>query len=137
MAPANLIAVSAAIGLLLGIAHLVLTFFTSMLRPRDPELEARMKAVSPVITTQTTMWKAWIGFNASHGFGAIGFGSVYGYLALVHPALLLGSGFLAGVGGLLLFGYVILARNYWFSVPFRGALIAFILYAAGFAATLA
>jgi hypothetical protein len=27
------------------------------------------------------MWKAWVGFNASHSYGAILFGLVYGYLA--------------------------------------------------------
>ena len=25
-----------------------------------------LRAVSPVITRETTMWQAWIGFNASH-----------------------------------------------------------------------
>ncbi len=28
-----------------------------------------MQQVSPVITRQTTMWKAWVGFNASHSYG--------------------------------------------------------------------
>jgi hypothetical protein len=33
------------------------------------------------------MWKAWIGFNASHAYGAIFFGLIYGYLALEHSLL--------------------------------------------------
>lgn len=137
MMPRILIAASASIPLALGIAHLVFTFFGPKLRPRDPALEARMKEVSPVITSQTTMWKVWIGFNASHSFSAILFGSVYGYLALVQPAVLFHSGFLAILGGLFLLVYLILARKYWFSAPFRFLVVASILYAAGFVATLA
>ena len=90
-----------------------------------------MAEVSPVITTQTTMWKAWIGFNASHSYGAILYGLVYGYLALIHAQLLFGSTFLLGVGALLLVGYVFLGRRYFFSIPYRGILIATASYAAG------
>jgi hypothetical protein len=28
-----------------------------------------MKSISPMLTRETTMWKAWIGFNASHSSG--------------------------------------------------------------------
>jgi hypothetical protein len=47
-----------------------------------------------VLTRQTTMWRAWIGFNASHSMGAVFFGLVYGYLALLHVELLFRSPFL-------------------------------------------
>lgn len=137
MMPRIFIAASASIALALGIAHLVFTFFGPKLRPRDPALEARMKEVSPGITSQTTMWKVWIGFNASHSFSAILFGSVYGYLALVQPAMLFHSAFFPVLGGLFLLVYLILARIYWFSAPFRYLVIASILYAVGFIATLA
>jgi hypothetical protein len=123
-----LIAASAAIILLLGLAHLLYTFYGPMLLPRDPELQTRMQEVSLVITRQTTMWKAWIGFNASHSYGAILFGAVYGYLALVHSAFLFQSTFLLLLGLLLLFGYVFLAKRYWFSIPLRGILLATFLY---------
>jgi len=137
MTPSIFIAASAAIALTLGIAHLVFTFSGSKLRPREPALEVRMRAVSPVITSQTTMWKVWIGFNASHSCSAILFGSVYAYLALAQPALLFQSAFFAILGGLFLLVYLILAKTYWFSTPFRCLVIASILYAAGFIATLA
>lgn len=123
-----LIAASAAIILLLGLAHLLYTFYGPMLLPRDPELQTRMQEVSLVITRQTTMWKAWIGFNASHSYGAILFGAVYGYLALVHSAFLFQSTFLLLLGLLLLFGYVFLAKRYWFRIPLRGILLATFLY---------
>ena len=119
---------SAALLLLLGLLHLLYTFHGPTLRPRDAELQERMASVSPVITRETTMWKAWVGFNASHSFGAILFGLVYGYLALVHPAFLFGSVFLLVVGLAMLSGYAFLGRRYWFSVPFRVILLSLILY---------
>ena len=128
--PSTLIAVSAAIILLLGLLHLRYTFYGRKLLPRDPELLARMREVSPVITRQTTMWKAWIGFNASHSFGAILFGLVYGYLSLVHATFLFQSTFLLLLGLALLLGYLLLAKSYWFSIPLRGILLATVLYAA-------
>jgi len=89
-----------------------------------------MKNVSPVLSRETTMWKAWVGFNASHACGAILFGLVYGYLALAHGAFLLQSHFLLLLGLALLAGYAILGKLYWFSVPFRGIVVAAALYAA-------
>jgi len=126
-----LIATSASIVWALGGLHWVYTFRSSKLHPRDPELEARLRAVSPVITRETTMWKAWIGFNASHALGAVLFGSVYGYLALAHGAFLFGSPFLCIVGALLLAAYLVLAKLYWFRVPFLGILVALVCYVAG------
>ena len=130
----SLLAAGAAIILLLGLAHLLFTFRGPKLHPRDAALEARMKEVTPVLTRQTTMWKAWIGFNASHSYGAIFFGLVYGYLALAHAALLFQSEFLLLAGLGLLLGYVFLARAYWFSIPLRGIAAATLLYLAALAA---
>ena len=110
--------------------HLLYTFRGNKLHPRDSALEARLKEVSPVITRETTMWKAWIGFNASHSYGAILFGLVYGYLALFHGAFLFGSPFLLVLGLVLLAGYAFLGRAYWFSVPFRGIVLSTALYVA-------
>ena len=89
---------SAAIILVLGCVHLLYTFFGPKLLPRDPGVIASMKATTLVITRETSVWNAWIGFNASHSMAAILFGLVFGYLALVHPALLFGSTYLQLVG---------------------------------------
>jgi len=125
-----LISASAAIILLLGLVHLLYTYRGNKLHPRDAALQARLKEVSPVITRETTMWKAWIGFNASHSYGAILFGLVYGYLALAHASFLFQSTFLLVLGLLLLAGYVFLGKVYWFSVPFRGIVLSTVLYVA-------
>ena len=128
-----LVCTSAAIILLLGLIHLVYTFRGRKLHPRDADLHARMMEVSPVITRETTMWKAWVGFNASHSYGAILFGAVYGYLAAAHGAFLFQSPFLLLSGLLLLGGYVFLGKVYWFSVPYRGIVLATAFYAAALA----
>ena len=125
-----LVAASATIILLLGLVHLVYTFHGRKLHPRDADLETRLKEVSLVLTRETTMWRAWVGFNASHSFGAILFGAVYGYLAVVHSAFLFQSPFLLLLGLLFLAGYVFLGKLYWFSVPFRGIVLATVLYVA-------
>jgi hypothetical protein len=90
-----------------------------------------------VITRETTVWKAWIGFNASHSLGAMLFGAVYADLALAHPAVLWSSPVLLASGGALLAAFAWLARRYWFSVPFRGVVLALLLYLAGVASALA
>jgi hypothetical protein len=124
----SLVLASAAITALLGAIHLLYTFRGPKLLPRDPELQARMQQVSPVITRQTTMWKAWIGFNATHSIGPILFGAVYGYLALVHGGFLFASVFLQALGGIVLAGYVVIARLYFFRIPFIGMLLASACY---------
>jgi hypothetical protein len=121
---ASLVTASAAIVALLGTAHLLYTFHGSKLSPRDPELQTRMQQTSLRITRQTTMWKAWIGFNASHGCGLLLFGAVYGYLALTQADLLFRSVFLGGLGLLSLFAYAVLAKQYFFRAPFRAVVLA-------------
>jgi len=128
MFASSLTAASAAIILLLGLIHLLYTFRGRRLHPRDAQLEQRLREVSPIITHETTMWNAWVGFNASHSFGAILFGLIYGYLSFAHDAFLFRAPFLLLVGLLLLAGYVFLGKRYWFSVPYRGIVLATVLY---------
>jgi hypothetical protein len=130
----SLVAASAAIVLLLGLVHLLYTLRGTKLFPRDRELRARMQAVSPAITRQTTMWKAWVGFNASHSVGLIVFGAVYADLALAHDEVLFGSPFLLVLGLLVLLGYALLARAYFFRTPLRAMMLATVLYAMALAA---
>jgi hypothetical protein len=120
---------SACIILLLGTVHLTYTFVGPKLRPRDATLEAAMREGHPRITNETTVWRAWIGFNASHSMGAILFGLIYAFLALAHPQLLFESAYLLAVGFALLLGYLALGKLYWFRVPFAGISIALLCYA--------
>ena len=124
----SLMAGSAGIILALGLLHLLYTFRGRKLHPRDDTLKERMKEVSPYITPETTVWKMWIGFNASHSCSAILFGLIYGYFALHHSVFLFQSPFLLVIGSLFLTGYVFLAKVYWFSIPFRGIVLSTALY---------
>ncbi len=126
-----LISVSASIMLALGAVHLTYTFASRKLHPKDQNTAVLMQASSPVISGRTTMWKAWIGFNASHSFGAILFGLFYLYLAQAAPGLLTASLFLQLVGALALAAYAVVAKSYWFRTPLLGIVLAFSLYLAG------
>lgn len=132
-AAAWLIAASAALVAALGLAHGWFTFRGRHFHPRDAALQQRMQEVAPVLTRQTTMWRAWVGFNASHSLGALLFGAVYANLALAHGPVLFGSPFLLGLGAATLAAYALLARRYWFRLPLRGLLLAGLLYALGWA----
>lgn len=112
----------------LGLIHLVYTFRTDKFEPRDAELGKRLREVAPVLTTQTTMWRAWVGFNASHSLGAILFALFYGYLALFEIDFLLSSVFLVVLSVVTLVSYLLLARAYWFSAPYRGIALSTALF---------
>ena len=132
MIPRILISACAAITLYFGSVHLEITFFTDQLTPVDGQLETAMKHVAAHISSETTMWKTWVGFNVSHSMGLMLFGLVYGYLTVYRWDVLQKSYFLAGLGLVVLVSYVVLARVFWFSDPFIGASVATLLYVAGF-----
>lgn len=121
-------ATSAGVLFILGTLHLIYTFVGPKLAPRDPALQIRMNEVSPVISKETTMWRCWVGFNASHSMAAMLFGLVYGYLAIAHSILLFSSPYLLAVGLLTVIGFFILGKLYWFSVPFIGISISLVCY---------
>jgi hypothetical protein len=128
-----LMVVSAVIMLALGAAHLIYTFWGPMLTPRDPALQVSMSQVSPVITRETTMWRAWVGFNATHSMSLILFGLIYGFLAIGHSKLLFESPFLLIVGLAMLGGFLVLGKVYFFSIPFTGISISLVSYVASIA----
>jgi len=114
----------AAIFLVLGILHLVYTFFTNKFDPRNSHAREEMQNTSPRITGETTMWKAWIGFNASHSAGAIFIGLVNIILAGDHFYIIENSLPLTLLTILTAAFYLWLGKKYWFSIPFTGLLIA-------------
>jgi hypothetical protein len=120
--------VSAGIILTLGVIHLVYTFWGPNLTPREPALQMSMEQVSPVVTKETTMWRCWVGFNASHSMGLILFGLVFGFLALARGEILFQSAFLLVVGLAMLGGMVVLSKLYFFSVPLIGVSISLVCY---------
>ena len=133
MAAKILMVLSASIVLTLGVMHFVYTFRGPSLTPRDPALQISMSETSPVITQETTMWRCWVSFNASHSMGLILFGLVFGFLALAHDQLLFQSPFLLAVGLAMLGGLVVLCKAYFFSSPLIGVSISLACYVASIA----
>ena len=133
MAAKLLMVVSASIMFTLGIIHFVYTFWGPKLTPRDSALQISMNQISPVITEETTIWRCWVGFNASHSMGLLLFGLVFGFLAVAHGQLLFQSPFLLFVGLVMVGGVVVLCKIYLFSVPFAGTSISLICYVASIA----
>ena len=126
-----LVCLSALVIAMLGVAHLFYTFSGKKLVTRDADLQTAMKADSPGISSETTMWKAWIGFNASHSLGTMLFGLIYSYLAMAQPDLLFGSVYLSVVGFAMLVSLLVLGKRYWFSVPYRGIVFSLACYTVG------
>ena len=137
MIATTLMVASAAIPFAIGALHLVYTFAGPKLTPRDPALQASMREVSPVITRETTMWRCWVGFNATHSMGLMLFGLIYGFLAVAHGDLLFDSMYLLAVGLLTLGGFVALAKAYFFSIPFICLSIALVCYVVSIVVALA
>ena len=128
-----LMVVSASIILMLGIIHLTYTFWGPKLTPRAAALQASMNQVSPVVAKGTTMWRCWVGFNASHSMGLILFGLVFGFLALAQAELLFQSTFLLIVGLAMLAGLMVVSKLYFFNVPFVGITVSMACYIASVA----
>jgi hypothetical protein len=128
-----LMVLSASIVFTLGVVHLAYTFWGLKLTPRDPALQISMSQISPVITKETTMWRCWVGLNASHSMGLILFGLVFGFLALARGQFLLQSPFLLVVGLAILIGFVALCKVYFFGVPLTSISISLACYIAGIA----
>lgn len=126
-----LIAASASIVGVLGTIHMLYTFRGNKLDPRDPAVRAAMERTHPVITRQTTVWRATKGFNASHSLGLIAFAGVFIHLALWRSNVLAASPFLLIFGMGVLLAYLVLARQYFFSIPFSGIAFACALFATG------
>ncbi len=109
---------------ILGSIHLFYTFFTDKFHAKDKTLVASMKISSPILTGETTMWKAWIGFNASHSGGAIFIGVINLFLVDQVSDLVFGQPFFFCFNILTVGFYLWLASKYWFKIPFYGILIA-------------
>ncbi|WKE64255.1 hypothetical protein PVT67_11190 [Gallaecimonas kandeliae] len=127
MAQILLIAGAAIFGIL-GTIHLLYTFFTEKFSPYDRAVADAMKSTSPRLTKETSIWRAWIGFNASHSLGAMLLAAVYIPLAAGHFALIAGSLWFSLLPVVLSAAYLYLAKQYWFRVPFFGILISLLCF---------
>lgn len=118
-----LLIVGASIFGVLGTIHLVYTFFTNKFEAYDSSVTEAMKSTSPRITRETTIWDAWVGFNASHSLGAMLVAGIYVPLTLFNFSVIQQSIWFSVLPVIIGVSYVALAKKYWFKIPFIGVLI--------------
>jgi len=114
--------------LLLGSIHMFYTFFTNKFSSNNENLITEMKKSSPILTNETSIWRAWVGFNASHSSGAIFIGVINFLIAANYFESFLSNNFYYIFNIITILFYLILAKKYWFKVPFIGILITLICY---------
>ena len=119
-----LLLAGAAIFAVLGALHLAYTFVGTRLQPKDPAAIAAMQATHPRLTRETTVWRAWIGFNASHSLGAIVFAAFVIGLAGWRMDVLRDTPAFAWLAAGNAVAWLVLAWRYWFRIPRIGLLIA-------------
>ena len=119
-----LIITGASIYGLLGFAHLLFTFFTNKFDAFNSDVTESMKGTTPVLTKETTMWEAWVGFNASHSLGAILIAAVYIPLAAFNMDVISENIYYSILLVIISLAYLGLAHRYWFKVPLLGIAVA-------------
>lgn len=118
-----LIIIAASIFGLLGAVHLFYTFATNKFTPYNLSVKEAMEGISPVLTKETTIWKAWVGFNASHSLGALLVPAFYIPLAMSHFTIIEESLWFSWLPVGVSLSYLYLAKKYWFKIPFIGILV--------------
>ncbi len=124
----SLIIIGASIFGILGVAHLIYTFFTNKFDAFDPSVTDAMKGTTPVLTKETTIWKAWIGFNASHSLGAMLVAAFYIPLAIWHFNVIQEAVWFSLLPVMIGISYLFLAKKYWFKIPFIGVSISTVCF---------
>lgn len=119
-----LLVTGAAVFGVLGLLHLAYTFFTTKFDPYDASVADAMRNTSPRISRQTTMWRAWIGFNASHSLGAIVFAAMVVVLAARRMDVIVDAPVFAWIAAGNGLAYLALAKRYWFRIPLIGIALA-------------
>lgn len=132
-----IIAAGASIFVVLGALHFRMTV-ADLKEPRK-FVPAKRELLEELKATRINMrkdvknfWMSYLGFHFSHSVGVIFYGLVVIYCALVRPDIL--SDVMVRMV-IVIFGgsYVLMARAFWFIIPFAGALIGVSLIAAGMA----
>lgn len=128
---ALLYAAGGAIFCVLGTMH-ALYMLLDLRRPRrlvpgDPALLAAMSGSRVRLAgAATDMWRAWVGFNLSHGLGAL----LFGAMVIAWPVVAPGHHALAWLPAVVAASYLAIGLRFWFSVPNLGIAAATIALAA-------
>jgi hypothetical protein len=121
--------------LVLGLLHTAYTiadiYNPQKLIPHKSGVMGLMKESTLALTKETDMWRAWVGFNISHGIGLLLFSIIYLYLSILHISFLENSQFLLSVAPVIALIYFILSKKYWFSIPSAGSAIGLLCFVTG------
>lgn len=109
--------------LALGVVHLIFTLFTNKFSSQNTATMDAMAADFPILTKETSIWKAWIGFNASHSSGVLFMGLINLIIASQYFELYQKSIALLLLNDAACLFYLYLAKKYWFKAPFQGIFV--------------
>ena len=113
--------------ILLGAAHVFATPHHTDdrkgLSPSDPQLAESMRQATLQLTRRTDMWRAWVGFNLSHGLGALVFGSFVVFIGRDQTTFAAEAHLFVPFAALASAAYLVLALRYWFRIPIIGCAI--------------
>lgn len=121
--------------LVLGLLHTAYTisdtYNPKKLIPYKPGIMGLMKESTLAITKETNMWRAWVGFNISHGVGLLFFSATYLYLSILHINFLENSLFLLSAAPVISLIYLFLSKKYWFRIPATGSAVGLLCFVTG------
>ena len=127
--------------ILLGAIHIIYILIDiktpRKLVPFDDGVRILMRKSTLKLTRQTTMWRAWLGFNLSHGIGVLFFGLIYLIFAVLDFGVLVRITPLLYLATLVALCYLILSIKYWFHIPAIGAGIGFACFVVALFLTIA
>ena len=98
--------------------------------PVDDHVQEVMNRTALRLSHQTTMWKAWLGFNLSHGLGLMFFGLASFLIAAHDFDLILKLRPLLLVVIVTAAIYLLLAIRFWFRGPVVGSAIGLVFFVA-------
>ena len=111
--------------ILLGAIHILYSvrdaWSPKKLTPYDDSVRVSMQRSTLALTRQTTMWRAWLGFNISHGIGVLFFGLIYLTLAISDFALITRITLLQYFALTVSVSYLVLSVKFWFHIPTIGS----------------
>lgn len=97
------------------------TFFAPQEASLRPGLEAtgiELRRLAPGGDPgRPSMWRAWLGFNISHGLGVFAFGLLALFVALAEPSLLMRAASIPFLAVAVTATYFVVALRFWFWLP--------------------
>ena len=138
-----LVLIGSGVILFLGIAHAVFTFRSTPdggpMMPTDPDTRSAMSRVGGLGIArdlESTLFRAWLGFNYSHSLGVILVALFIGVPVALAGSVPISNYWWVACAVVVPWVYLLLSVKYWFSKPTQGIAIAAILVNIGIIGTI-